>query len=124
MKKALGTGALKLSGPAVGQFFNGENVRSFFDKTAVPLTITYGGENQANVVLSKLAEKVLFKQGIEGYGKKLLLGQVTPPPPVIPKTTAGQDYQLRVLADATLTNKYLLHLSFVDMQNGIGRGWG
>ena len=29
----------------------------------------------------------------------------------------------RLMEDVTLTNKYLLYLSFVNMDKGIGRGW-
>jgi hypothetical protein len=28
-----------------------------------------------------------------------------------------------VIAEATLTNKYLLYMAFVNMNYGIGRGW-
>jgi hypothetical protein len=122
MKKALISGALKLSSPGMDRFFKGDGAMSFFDKVAVPLSINYGGKQVAADLLARWAGKVVFKQGVEGYGKSVLQGG-SPPVPPTPRTTAGHDYQRGLLADATLTNKYLLYLSFVDMERGIGRGW-
>ena len=121
LKKALVSGGLKMTGPSIDRIFKGDTAMSFFDRVAVPFAVTYGGKNVAAQLLAKWAGKAAMKQGVEGYGKQVLLGGHPPAPEG--HTKAGLDYQKGVLADATVTNRYLLYLAFVDAEQGIGHGW-
>jgi hypothetical protein len=60
------------------------------------------------------------KRGIEEYGKHKLLGSQANGEAQDQDTSPAQG---QVIADATLSNKYLLYLAFVNMEKGIGRGW-
>ena len=122
LAKAATSGALKLTGPTVDRLLQLAPARTLFDKVAVPLVITYDGQNVASKVLSKFAGAMAQKRGIEGAGKNALLGQ---------GSTSGTGSsangsprrQGSVIAQATLTSKYLLYFAFVNMNTGIGRGW-
>jgi hypothetical protein len=120
--KATLSGALKLTGPAVDRLFKLGASKTMFDKVAVPLVITYDGQNVASKVLGKFAGTMVQKRGIEGAGKSALLGLGSSSGD---NSSANDPPQRQgsVVAQATLTNKYLLYLAFVNMNNGIGRGW-
>ena len=121
MGEAAVSGTLTLTDPTVDRLLHLGPSKTLFEKVAVPLVITYHGKNVASEVLSKSAGAMIQKVGIEGAGKNALLrlssatGADSPDEP--PRR------QGKVIAEATLTNKYLLYLSFVNMKNGIGRGW-
>lgn len=127
--KATLSGALKLTGPAVDQLFKLSPSKTLFDRVAVPITIWrktidepghQQWKNVADEVLRKFAKEVAQKRGIEGAGKNALLRMGSSAASV----AAGASHrQGSVMAEATLTNKYLLYLAFVNMDYGIGRGW-
>ncbi len=114
--KAALSGALKLTGPSVEKLFKIGPGKMLFDKVAVPVVISYAGQNAASTVLSKFAAKGVQGQGIEKWGRDRLLGSSKAPEPE--SQEKGQ-----VFDQVTLTNKYLLYLAYVNMNNGIGRGW-
>ncbi len=114
--KAALSGALKLTGPSVDRVFK------LLDKAPMPITITYGGEDVASKVVSKFLGTMTQKRGIEEYGKnRLLKGGGTAGSDQEEDTSARRQGQ--VVAEATLSNRYLLYLAFVNMEKGIGRGW-
>jgi hypothetical protein len=128
--KALLSGGLKLTGPALNQLFNLSPVKTLFDRIAMPIsiwqkTIDEPGHQQfvnvADEILRKFAKEVAQKRGIEGAGKNAILriGSSS-------SSTANRGASSRqgaVLAEATLTSKFLLYLAFVNMNEGVGRGW-
>jgi hypothetical protein len=111
ISKAVGSSALKLTGPSIDRLFKLGPARTLFDKVAVPVVVTYGNENVASSFLSKVAAKGV-QQTIEERSSK--------DAPVI---DAGVRRQGQVIADSTVSTKFLLHLAFVNMSKGIGRGW-
>ena len=128
--KALISGGLKLTGPAVNQIFNLTPVKTLFDRIAMPIsiwqkTIDEPGHQQwvnvADEVLRKLAKELAQKRGIEGAGKNALLRAGSSSSSAA--NGGVSSHQGTVLAEATLTSKYLLYLAFVNMNQGIGRGW-
>lgn len=120
VSKAVSASALKLSSPAVEGLFKLGPARTLFDKVAVPIVITYGGENVASSSLSKLAGKTA-QRAIEERGKKALDGANAS------DAEGGQDpgprRQGQIIEQSTVSTKFLLHLAFVNMGKGIGRGW-
>jgi hypothetical protein len=127
--KAVLSGALKLTGPAVDQLFKLSPSKTLFDRVAVPITIWrktidepghQQWENVADEVLRKFAKEVTQKRGIEGAGKNALLRMGSSAPP---GDDGASNRRGSVIAEATITNKYLLYLAFVNMNYGIGRGW-
>ena len=118
VSKAALSGAVKLTGPAVDNLFKLGPARTLFDKVAVPIVITYGGENVASKILAKAAGKTAQK-GVEAWGKSALAN------------TNGGDADTEaaprrpgpLVAESTLSSRYLLYLAFVNMEKGIGRGW-
>ena len=121
VSKAALSGALKLTGPSVDALFKLGPAKTLFDKVAVPIVITYGGENVASKVLSKFAGKMVQGRGVEGWGKKELLGGHDSSHDV--GTSARPSRAGALIAESTLSTKYLLYLGFVNMDKGIGRGW-
>jgi hypothetical protein len=128
--KALLSGGLKLTGPAVNQLFNLSPVKTLFDRIAMPIsiwqkTIDEPGHGQslnvADEILRKFAKERAQKRGIEGAGKNAILrtGSSSSSAP----NRQGSSRQGAVLAEATLTSKFLLYLAFVNMNEGVGRGW-
>jgi hypothetical protein len=94
--------------------------KTLFDKVAVPIVITYGGENVASGFLSRLAGKTA-QRAAEGRAKDALNGRNgsgngTEQP-------SGPRRSGQVLEQSTVSTKFLLHLAFVNMDKGIGRGW-
>jgi hypothetical protein len=75
------------------------------------VVVTYGGENVASSFLSKLAAKGV-QHAVEEREKN-----------DAPGVDAGPRRQGQVIADSTVSTKFLLHLAFVNMSKGIGRGW-
>src|SRR2546426_344795 len=120
VSKAALSGALKLTGPAVDALFKLGPAKTLFDKVAVPLVITYEGENVASKALSKFAGKMVQGRGVEGWGKKELLGADDSSSSAETSSTARRPGA--VIAESTLSTKYLLYLGFVNMEKGIGRG--
>lgn len=121
--KSVLSGALKLTGPSVERLFKLGPAKTLFDKAAVPMVISYGGENKAAEVLGKFAGKLAQKQGVEKAGRDRLLGTAAP---AREGERVGYDRMSRqgvLLKDATLTNKFLLYFAYVNMEKGIGRGW-
>jgi hypothetical protein len=116
MSKAVLKGGLKLTGPATDALFKLGPAKTLFDKVAVPIVITYDGQNVASSVLAKFTDKVQAK-GVEVWAKSKLSERS-------PNTSsAAPRRQGQLMADATLSNKFLLYLAFVNMEKGIGRGW-
>jgi len=123
LSEAALSGALKLTGPSVDRLFRIGPAKSLFDKVAVPIVITYEGKNVASAFLSKFAAKMVQSRGIEKAGKKMLLNLGSSPK----EDGVTSNDQLRrpgrLIDETTITNKYLLYLAYVNMDNGIGRGW-
>ena len=105
--------------------------KTLFDKVAVPIVITYGGENVASSFLAKLAGKSASRNAVEAFretqraaeerAKDALNGRngsgnSTEPP-------SGPRRPGQVIEQSTVSTKFLLHLAFVNMDKGIGRGW-
>jgi hypothetical protein len=116
MSKAVLKGSLKLTGPATDALFKLGPVKTLFDKVAVPIVITYGGENVASTALSKFTDKVQAK-GVEVWAKGKLSEQSSNGA----RVSARRPGQL--VSESTLSNKFLLYLAFVNLEKGIGRGW-
>jgi hypothetical protein len=114
--KATVSGALKLTGPAINSIFKN------LEKAPMPIVITYGGKDVAAKFISKMVGTLVQKRGIEDYGKSKILT-------LWPSDTADDHGESplhrngQVVAEATLNNKYLLYLAFVNQEKGIGRGW-
>ena len=119
--KAVVSGALKLTGPSAEALFKLGPARTLFDRVAVPIVITYGGENVASKVLTKFAAEVVQNRGIEGAGKDAILSAGTSANETQPASGARRQGQL--VAESTVSNTFLLYLGFVNMTKGIGRGW-
>jgi hypothetical protein len=118
VSKAALSGAVKLTGPAVDNLFKLGPAKTLFDKVAVPIVITYGGENVASKVLARAAGKTAQK-GVEAWGKSAL---------ATADDATGEIYAAPrpsgpLVAESTLSSEYLLYLAFVNMEKGIGRGW-
>jgi hypothetical protein len=111
VSRAVGSSALKLTGPSIDRLFNLGPARTLFDKVAVPVVITYGGENVASSFLGKLAAKGV-QQAIEERNAK-----------DAPAEDPGPRRHGQVIADSTVSTKFLLYLAFVNMTKGFGRGW-
>ena len=111
VSKAVSSSALKMTGPSIDRLFKLGPARTLFDKVAVPVVITYGGENVASSFLSKLAAKGA-QQTIEERSTN-----------DAPEIDTGPRRQGQVIAESTVSTKFLLHLAFVNMTKGIGRGW-
>ena len=122
ISEAVVSGALKLTGPSAEALFKLPPARTLFDKVAVPIVVTYGGENVASKLLTKYAGDTLQNRGVERWGKEALLKNGTAPTPQS-ETAPSRRRQGRVVGESTLSNKLLLHLAFVNMEKGIGRGW-
>jgi hypothetical protein len=120
VSKAVGASALKLTSPAAEGLFKLGPARTLFDKVAVPIVITYGGENVASSVLSKLAGKAA-QRAIEEQGKKALNGANASE--AEDRQDPGLRRQGQVVDQSTVSTKFLLYLGFVNMDKGIGRGW-
>src|SRR5439155_11903676 len=103
--------------PSVDALFKLGPAKTLFDKVAVPIVITYGGENVASKVLSKFAGKMVQGRGVEGWGKKELLGGHDSSHDV--GTSARPSRAGALIAESTLSTKYLLYLGFVNMDKGI-----
>jgi hypothetical protein len=114
----------------VNQLFNLSPVKTLFDRIAMPIsiwqkTIDEPGHGQslnvADEILRKFAKELAQKRGIEGAGKNAILrtGSSSSSAP----NRQGSSRQGAVLAEATLTSKFLLYLAFVNMNEGVGRGW-
>jgi len=121
VSKAVLSGALKLTGPSVDALFKLGPAKTLFDKVAVPIVITYEGENVASKALSKFAGKMVQGRGVEGWGKKELLGGDDSSKDAGTSATTRRSGAL--IAESTLSTTYLLYLGFVNMEKGIGRGW-
>jgi hypothetical protein len=121
------SGALKLTGPVVDQAFKIGPGRTIFDKVALPIVINYGKDgvypSVTSEFASKLAGKIVQKQVIEKAGTKLILGGNSSLAGNGGTTDDQSRGQNGVVAEATLTNKYLLNLGYVNMSKGIGGGW-
>lgn len=126
--KAALRGALTLTGPAVDQLFRLSPSKTLFDRVAVPITIwrktiNEPGHQQWENVAGEFAKefaKEELKRGIEEAAKNALLGKSSSAGSAVDGASPRQG---SVIAEATLTNEYLLYLSFVNMNYGIGRGW-
>jgi hypothetical protein len=120
ISKAVASGAVKLTGPSSDALFKLGPARTLFDKVAVPIVINYGGENVASNFLSKLAGETLQNRVIETAAKNAATGEgAAADAALVP--AARRPGQL--IDESTLSNKFLLHLAFVNMRKGIGRGW-
>jgi hypothetical protein len=119
--KAALSGALKLTGPGVDRLFKLGPMKTIFDKAAVPIVITYGGENVASQFLGKASSTMVQKRGIEGAGKNWILAPGSSSDNGA--SNRGSFQQGQLMADATITSKYLLYMAYVNMALGIGRGW-
>jgi len=131
--KALVSGGLKLSAPAVNQLFKLSPAKTLFDRVAVPFTIwrkviDQPGHQQwvddSAEIIRRFAKEVVQKRGIEGAGKNAIVRTTSSSGPSADTATSARPSQQGTLIEqATLTSKYLLYLAFVNMNEGIGRGW-
>lgn len=119
---AVASGALKLTGPAVDRIFTTGPAKTIFDLVPVPIWVNVRNLPGDKMYVDKSAEffggltKTLAGNKIESAGKKMFAepsGQTS--------SVNGQSGP--VVRQATLTNKLLLYLAFVNMNKGIGRGW-
>lgn len=124
-------GALTLATPGTDRLFNFAPGKTFFDRAAIPLTIKYGGKDLATEVLKgskklaagtvagmmKSSASSFVQGGLEATANKL----AGPRKGEAAGERAPQSSSL--LDEATLTNRHLLDLAFVNMDKGIGRGW-
>jgi hypothetical protein len=130
VSKAVVSSALKLTGPSIDRLFKLGPAKTLFDKVAVPIVVTYGGENVASKFLSKLAGKAVHRgfeerrQGVPGdredRGKKAVNDSTSTGEIEVDLSPRRQG---QVIAESTVSTKFLLHLAFVNMDKGIGRGW-
>lgn len=120
VSKAVGASALKLTSPAADGLFKLGPAKTLFDKVAVPIVITYGGENVASGFLSKLAGKTA-QRALEARGKEALNESTASGGDAGPDLSPRRQGQ--VIEQSTVSTKFLLHLAVVNMDKGIGRGW-
>ena len=119
--RAVTSGAVKLTGPSSEALFKLAPAKTLFDKVAVPIVINYGGENVASKFLSTLAGEVTQNRVVEPAARNAVNGGAKASADSGPATGTRGAGQL--IDESTLSNKFLLHLAFVNMQKGIGRGW-
>jgi hypothetical protein len=124
------SGGLKLTGPVVDQAFKIGPGRTIFDRIALPIVVDYGKDLGDGVfksvtpeLASKLAGKIVQKQLIEKAGKNLILGGNSSSTGNGGTTGNQPRGQNGVIGEATLTNRYLLNLGYVNMSKGVGGGW-
>jgi hypothetical protein len=122
ISEAVVSGALKLTGPSAEALFKLPPAKTLFDKVAVPLVVTYGGENVTSKLLTKFAGDTVQNRVIEPRGKDALLKPAGDAAKDTESATAGRRPG-RVIGQSTLSNRLLLYLAFVNMEKGIGRGW-
>ena len=119
--RAVTSGAVKLTGPSSEALFKLAPAKTLFDKVAVPIVINYGGENVASKFLSKLAGETVQNRVVENGVKSIVNGAGRPSTDT--GLTSGPRRPGQLVDESTLSSKFLLHLAFVNMQKGIGRGW-
>jgi hypothetical protein len=119
--EAAALGAVKLAGPGVDRLLKIGPAKTLFDRLAIPIVITYGGQNVAAQslsggagVLPKAVGAAIKKAG--EYGARA----VTPDSPADAPAVGAPG---RLVRDATISDKFLLYLAFVNMTKGIGHGW-
>jgi hypothetical protein len=120
ISKAVASGAVKLTGPSSDALFKLGPAKTLFDKVAVPIVINYGGENVASKFLSTLASETLQSRVIERAAKN---GGNAAHSPADESAATGPRRGGQLIDESTLSSRFLLHLAFVNMQKGIGRGW-
>ncbi|MFQ5515735.1 MAG: hypothetical protein ACE5FG_15095 [Myxococcota bacterium] len=112
--EALGTGGLKLTGPAVDKLFDSGQVKEIFERAAIPAKIDVGE------FLRKQAAMMTKKQ-IEQRGGDFISQRVGR------KRAAAQPNRARgpgsVARSALLDQERLLQLAIVHTDKGIGNGW-
>jgi hypothetical protein len=118
VSKAVAASALKLTAPSAERLFRLGPAKTLFDKVAVPIVVTYGGEHVTSAFLSKLVEK--GARGADDAGRKALNGGSNPSDDAAHLEPRRQG---QVIDQSTVSTKFLLHLAFVNMDKGIGRGW-
>ena len=131
VSKAVGTSALKLTTPAMDGLFRLGPAKTLFDRVAVPIVITYGGENVASSFLAKLAGKTASRNAVEALGQTPRAAEERAKDALNGRNGSGNSTELpsgprrpgQVLEQSTVSTKFLLHLAFVNMEKGIGRGW-
>lgn len=120
ISRAVAGGAVKLTGPSSEALFRLGPAKTLFDKVAVPIVINYGGEHVASTFLSRLTSDALQSRD-EAPGRSGAVNSNGGATETAPATGPRRPGQL--IADSTLSNKFLLDLAFVNLQKGIGRGW-
>ena len=121
ISKAVVSGAVKLSGPSSDALFKLGPAKTLFDKVAVPIFISYGGENVASSFLSKLSTETLQNRIADSAARN---GKAPASASTADAPSPWTSHRRGQLIDAsTLSNRFLLDLAFVNMQKGIGRGW-
>ena len=121
ISKAVASGAVKLIGPSSDALFKLGPARTLFDKVAVPIVINYGGENVASKFLSTLASEALQTHVAGRAGKNA--GSHGTHAANDASASTGPRRRGQLIDESTLSSRFLLHLAFVNMQKGIGRGW-
>ena len=121
ISKAVASGAVKLIGPSSDALFKLGPAKTLFDKVAVPIVINYGGENVASKFLSTLASETLQSRVIERAARNG--GGNAAHSPTDESAATGPRRGGQLIDESTLSSRFLLHLAFVNMQKGIGRGW-
>lgn len=113
LKDAAHAGAVEIAGTGAAKFFKLAPMQKVFEKVAVPIRISYNGENKAKEILEATAAQLAkggFSVATEGSKQ--------------PKTsTDTKNKSGPLVRDTTLANKFLLQCGVVNMQKGIGRGW-
>jgi hypothetical protein len=122
LSESVALGAVKLAGPGVDQLLKLGPAKTLFDRLAIPVVVTYGGKNVAAEsliggagILPKGAAAAIKKAG--EYGAKAATASDGSP------STPGHRAPGRLVGDATISDKFLLYLGFVNMTKGIGHGW-
>ena len=119
--EALGTGALKLTGPAVDKVFGSDAMIKMLSRVPVPLRITLKGDPLAiNTLASKQLASMMKAQVDKRGGDFMTQKFGTPPQAAIPPSALAGD---QVVRTALNPQEILLKLTIIHMQKGAGHGW-
>lgn len=119
--EALGTGALKLTGPAVDKVFGSKPMINMLSRVSVPMNITLkGGPLAAGEFASKQLTMMVNAQRDKHGGNYMTQKFGAPakaknPPP----GSAGEE----VIRTALNPQEILLKLAIIHMRKGAGQGW-
>jgi len=112
--RAIALGGVKLVAPGVDHLLKLGPARTLFDRITLPVVISYGGKDVAAQLLPKAAATAI-KKGIEA-GVKGASSSASAAP-------TGRTGHGHIVGNATISDKFLLDLAFVNMTKGIGHRW-